>query len=143
MRLGVAGLGRAFTIMLPTFVQDERIALVAAADPRTEAREKFAADFKAHTYASVEELCADASVEAIYVATPHQFHAAHVCMAAAAGKHVLVEKPLAVTLAECRSMINAVERRAFTSLSATVTVSMRLTGARVKSLPAANLASLA
>ena len=109
LRLGVAGLGRAFTIMLPTFLQDERIALCAAADPRNEAREKFAADFKASAYASVEKLCADATIEAIYVATPHQFHAAHVCMAAAAGKHVLVEKPLAVTLAECRSMIDAVE----------------------------------
>jgi len=107
--LGIAGLGRAFTIMLPTFVQDERIALRAAADPRSEAREKFAADFEANAYASVEELCADATIEAIYVATPHQFHAAHVCMAAAAGKHVLVEKPLAVTLAECRTMIDAVE----------------------------------
>lgn len=109
LRVGVAGLGRAFTIMLPTFVQDERISLRAAADPRSEAREKFAADFKANAYASVEELCADATIEAIYVATPHQFHAAHVGMAAAAGKHVLVEKPLAVTLAECRSMIDAAD----------------------------------
>lgn len=110
LRLGIAGLGRAFTIMLPTFVQDERIALVAAADPRTEARERFAADFEAHTYASVEELCADHNVEVVYVATPHQFHATHVCQAAEAGKHTLVEKPLAVTLAECRAMINAAER---------------------------------
>ncbi len=110
LRLGVAGLGRAFTIMLPSFEKDERVALVAATDPRPEARERFAADFKARTYASVEELCADEQVEAVYVATPHQFHATHVCVAAAAGKHVLVEKPLAVTLAECRAMIDAVER---------------------------------
>lgn len=107
IRLGVAGLGRAFTIMLPTFSLDPRIELVAAADPRREAGEKFAEDFGARAYGSVEELCADPEVEAIYVATPHQLHAAHVRAAAANGKHVLVEKPLAVTIAECRAMIDA------------------------------------
>lgn len=109
LRLGVAGLGRAFTIMVPTFVLDERIELLAAADPRSEARRKFAQDFNARAYISVEELCADAEIEAIYVATPHQLHAAHVCMAAAAGKHVLVEKPLGVTISDCRTMIDAAE----------------------------------
>jgi phthalate 4,5-cis-dihydrodiol dehydrogenase len=109
LRLGVAGLGRAFTIMLPTFARDERVALIAAADPRREARQKFSEDFDASVYETVEELCRNTAVEAIYVATPHQLHAAHVAMAAAAGKHVLVEKPLAVTLAECRSMIAAAE----------------------------------
>jgi phthalate 4,5-cis-dihydrodiol dehydrogenase len=107
LRLGVAGLGRAFTIMLPTFTLDPRVALVAAADLREEARKKFAEDFDAPTYASVEQLCRDDNIEAIYVATPHQLHAEHVAMAASAGKHVLVEKPLAVTLPECRRMIEA------------------------------------
>ena len=109
LRLGVAGLGRAFTIMLPTFALDPRVELVAAADPREDARQRFAQDFNADAYASIEELCADNSVEAVYVATPHQCHAAHVCMAAAAGKHVLVEKPLAVTLADCQIMIDAAD----------------------------------
>ncbi len=43
----------------------------------------------------------------MYVASPHQHHAAHVAAAAAGGKHVLVEKPMAVTLAEARAMIDA------------------------------------
>jgi phthalate 4,5-cis-dihydrodiol dehydrogenase len=107
IRLGVAGLGRAFTIMLPTFSLDPRIELVAATDPRREAREKFAEDFGGRTYETVEALCADPGIDAIYVATPHQLHGAHVCAAAAAGKHVLVEKPLAVTVADCRAMIDA------------------------------------
>ena len=106
MRLGVAGLGRAFTIMLPTFLKDSRVKLIAAADPRPEARERFADEFDARAFASVKELCADTDVEAVYVATPHQLHAEHVCMAAAAGKHVLVEKPFALTIPECRSMID-------------------------------------
>ena len=52
-------------------------------------------------------MCANADVAAIYIASPHAFHADHVCLAAAHGKHVLVEKPMALTLAECTRMIDA------------------------------------
>jgi phthalate 4,5-cis-dihydrodiol dehydrogenase len=110
LRLGVAGLGRAFTIMLPTFQKGSRVKLTGAADPRPEARERFAAEFNAPAFASVKELCAAPDVEAIYVSTPHQLHAEHVCMAAMAGKHVLVEKPFALTISECRKMIDAAAR---------------------------------
>ena len=47
-------------------------------------RARFAADFGGRVYASVEALCADAEVDVVYVATPHQFHAEHVEAAAAA-----------------------------------------------------------
>ena len=57
LRLGVAGLGRAFTLMLPTFTGDPRVVLCGAADPRAEARARFASDFSAPTYATVAELC--------------------------------------------------------------------------------------
>ncbi len=72
LRIGVAGLGRAFTLMLPTLAADSRLELVAAADPRAEATGRFAADFGARVYVSVDELCADEGVEVVYVATPHQ-----------------------------------------------------------------------
>jgi phthalate 4,5-cis-dihydrodiol dehydrogenase len=110
LRMGVAGLGRAFTLMLPTLVADTRVELVAAADPRSEATQRFAVDFGARVYDTVEALCADPAVELVYVATPHEHHAAHVAAAAARGKHVLVEKPMAITLAECRQMIAVTDR---------------------------------
>ena len=110
LRLGAAGLGRAFTLMLPTLVADPRVELVAAADPRPEALRRFAGEFGGRVYASVEALCADGEVDVVYVATPHQFHAEHVEVAAARGKHLLVEKPMAITLDECRCMIAAAER---------------------------------
>ena len=110
LRLGIAGLGRAFTLMLPTFAADPRIALVAATDLRPEARKRFEEDFAAKTYDTVEALCADPAVEAVYIATPHQMHAEHVMIAAAHGKHVLVEKPIAIRLDECTAMIEAVRR---------------------------------
>jgi phthalate 4,5-cis-dihydrodiol dehydrogenase len=104
LRIGAVGLGRGFAVMLPTLVADPRVQLVAAADPRVEARHQFTADFPGSAYASVEELCADPAVEVVYVASPHQFHAEHVRVAAAARKHVLVEKPMAITLDECQRM---------------------------------------
>jgi phthalate 4,5-cis-dihydrodiol dehydrogenase len=110
LRLGVAGLGRAFTLMLRALAADPRIELCAAADPREEARRRFAADFAARTYATVEALCEDRGVDAIYVATPHQHHAAHAIAAMSRGKHVLVEKPMAITLDDCTRMIEAAER---------------------------------
>lgn len=110
LRLGVAGLGRAFTVMLPTLGADPRLALVAGADTRAEARQRFAADFSAKAYETVEALCADPNVEAIYVATPHQHHAQHSELAARHGKHLLVEKPLALTLEECAAVVEAARR---------------------------------
>jgi phthalate 4,5-cis-dihydrodiol dehydrogenase len=107
LKIGVAGLGRAFAAMLPTFARDARVTLVAAADPRAEARRQFEADFQARVYADVGDLCADANVDVVYVATPHQFHAAHAIAALSAGKHALVEKPMALSVEECRRMISA------------------------------------
>jgi phthalate 4,5-cis-dihydrodiol dehydrogenase len=110
LRLGVAGLGRAFSLMIPTFVAHPRIELTAGADPRPEAQARFAAEFHVPAYGTVDELCDDPDVDAVYVSTPHQFHAEHVRLAAAGGKHVLVEKPMALTLAECRAMIAATRK---------------------------------
>jgi phthalate 4,5-cis-dihydrodiol dehydrogenase len=107
LRLGVAGLGRGFMMMLPTFAGHPRTQIVAAADPRAEARAQFTRDFGGATYDTVTALCADPAVDAIYLGTPHQFHAEHVVAAAAHRKHILVEKPMALTLAECATMIDA------------------------------------
>jgi phthalate 4,5-cis-dihydrodiol dehydrogenase len=107
LQIGVVGLGRAFTLMLPTFVHDQRVRLVGACDPIAAARARFEKDFDAPGYETLEALCANPAVEVLYIASPHQFHAEHVCLAAAHGKHVLVEKPMALTLAECTRMIEA------------------------------------
>ncbi|HWV42922.1 Gfo/Idh/MocA family oxidoreductase [Pseudorhodoplanes sp.] len=110
IRLGIAGLGRAFTLMLPTFTADKRVTLAGATDLRREARRRFESDFQAPTYDTIEALCDDPNVEAVYVATPHQMHASHVVAAAERGKHVLVEKPIAIRIEECDAMIDAVRR---------------------------------
>ena len=104
LRIGVLGLSRGFVLMRPTFLADPRCQLVAAADPRPEARAAFEAEFAGRTYETAQALCADPEVEVIYIASPHQFHAEQAVLAARHGKHVLVEKPMALTLAECAAM---------------------------------------
>lgn len=85
--------------MAPAFA-DPRFELVAAAEIRE-------VSFPGKRFASVAELCQSPGIDVIYVATPHQFHAEHACTAMRYGKHVLVEKPMALDLHECRRMIDA------------------------------------
>ena len=110
IRFGVLGMGRAFTLMLPTFLGDQRIQLVAGFDPRGAARDAFETTFNGRAYTSEEDVCADPDVEWIYIATPHQLHAPHVALAASHGKHILVEKPLAITMDDGAEMVQACER---------------------------------
>ena len=58
-------------------------------------------------HASLEEVLRDSSVDAIYDATPDGLHAKHVIEAAKAGKHILVEKPLAISLVEGQAAVEA------------------------------------
>jgi predicted dehydrogenase len=84
--------------------------VTAAADARKVAREKFSEDFGGAAYESVEELCRSAHVDALYIATPHDLHARHTIAAAENRKHVIVEKPMALTIDECDRMNAAAEK---------------------------------
>ena len=106
--LGICGLGRAFTLMLPTFVGDNRFVLVAATTPNRETRDIFNKDFDAPSYPDLTALCTDPNVDAVYIASPHEFHFEHVEIAARAGKHILVEKPLAISLKEAQAIVDIV-----------------------------------
>ena len=69
-------------------------------------------------FGSYAAAAADPRVEAMYLCTPHHLHQAHVALAAQAGKHILVEKPIARTLAEGRAMITAAQRAGVTLMVA-------------------------
>ncbi len=115
LRIGVIGLGRAAGLMIPALTAHPHVRLTAAADPNPDARARFEAEFGGRTYRDAEALCASGDVDAVYIATPHQRHAPDVVIAAALGKHAIVEKPMALTLADCRAMTDAV-RAAGTAL---------------------------
>src|SRR5580704_635608 len=108
--LSVIGLGMAGAVMVRATARHPGVVLAAAADPQAGPREAFAGDFNARAYADARALVEDAAVEAVYIATPHQFHAEHAIAAAERGKHVILEKPMALTLADCDRIIAAVDR---------------------------------
>ena len=110
LRLGMAGLGVASTQILPPIGKLPFIKITAAADMRTDAVAKFRAQYQAEGYTSVEELCASPNVDAIYIATPNSLHAEHAMIAAKHKKHIIVEKPMAMNLAECDAMNEAAEK---------------------------------
>jgi phthalate 4,5-cis-dihydrodiol dehydrogenase len=110
LRLGAIGLGRAAATMLPSLLAHPHVRLRAAADPNPAARARFETDFGGRTFATAAELCASGEIDAVYIATPHQFHASDVLTAANAGIHAIVEKPMALTVEECRTMTEAAER---------------------------------
>lgn len=107
LRVGVIGLGRAAGLMIPALTGHPHVRLTAAADPNPDARTRFEAEFGGKTYADAEALCASGDVDAVYIATPHQRHVTDASIAAAYRKHAIVEKPMALTLEDCRAMTEA------------------------------------
>jgi phthalate 4,5-cis-dihydrodiol dehydrogenase len=111
--LGFIGLGQAVARMFQQYPQGSRnwpYKVVAAAEPREEARVQFGKDFDGHAYSTPEDMCRDPQVDVVYVATPPEMHRAHVEIAARHGKHVIVEKPMALSLEDCQAMIECCER---------------------------------
>jgi len=80
----------------------------AVSRARFELAESFAAEFGAKKwYKTADELLKNNEIDAVYVATPVNLHCPHTIAAAEAGKHVLCEKPMAMTTTECDRMIAA------------------------------------
>jgi phthalate 4,5-cis-dihydrodiol dehydrogenase len=92
---------------LPALSQNPEFELVAIVDPVEPIRAEAAAEFGMATYARIEELLLHPGLDAVYVGSPTQLHREHVELACRAGKHVLVEKPMAVSLADAQSMAEA------------------------------------
>jgi len=110
LRVGVVGLGRAAGLMIPSLAGHPHVKLTAAADPLPAARARFEREFGGRTYPDARSLCASDDVDAVYIATPHARHAADAIVAAELGKHAIVEKPMALTLEDCRAMTEAASR---------------------------------
>lgn len=108
--MGMAGLGVASTQILPPISSLPYVKITAAADTRTDALQKFRETYKGEVFTSVVTMCESPNVDAVYIATPNQLHAEHVIAAAERGKHVIVEKPMALSIAECDAMNEAAEK---------------------------------
>ena len=85
----------------------ESAELVAVQDIDAARIDEVAANYGVTKYEKEYDLLNDENVEAVYIATPNFLHHGQVLAAAEAGKHVLCEKPLALTLEECEEMVAA------------------------------------
>jgi phthalate 4,5-cis-dihydrodiol dehydrogenase len=110
IRIGIAGLGAAGRAFLPAIAAHPGMVLDAIADPAPQVRAQAGAELGVAVCATVAELVARPTVDAVYIATPTELHVEHAALACAAGKHVLVEKPMAGNLAQAEAMIEAAER---------------------------------
>jgi phthalate 4,5-cis-dihydrodiol dehydrogenase len=110
LRFGIVGLGRAAAATVPAIARHPDLEIVAAADTNADILEQFAQQYGSRSYPSIEALCQDPHVDAVYIATPTHLHTQHVLTAVQNGKHVIAEKPLAITLEDAERMIEAVDR---------------------------------
>lgn len=109
LRWGLIGSGDiAKKRIAPALIALENCELVGVARRRAELAREFADSFGIEkAFAGVAELVADKSIDAVYIASPVFLHCEHALSAAAAGKHVLCEKPLGLTSAESRAIVDA------------------------------------
>lgn len=110
MRWGLIGTGwHARAKIAPALAASGRLAGVVASSPDKAAA--FVAEVGAgRPYPSLAAMLADPAIDAVLVATPNDLHLEQVLATAAAGKHVLVEKPMALDGGQCRQMIEACQQ---------------------------------
>jgi phthalate 4,5-cis-dihydrodiol dehydrogenase len=118
LRMAMIGLGQGAAGTLPALDAMPEIELVAGADLNPAMRAGFAEHYpQARVYEGVEAACADPNVEAVWIATPNRFHCEHALAAMRGGKHVIVEKPMAISLEEADAMVAASEANGVTLLA--------------------------
>jgi predicted dehydrogenase len=112
VRIGIAGAGLiARRAHLPGFAATSDAKVVGVASGRPSSAKAVAKEFAIpRTYDTWQALVADPEIDAVDICAPNSLHAPIALAAAEAHKHILVEKPMAVSLAEADSMIGAAER---------------------------------
>jgi predicted dehydrogenase len=111
LRIGMAGAGRVANVHLRAIGGTEAVEIVGILDLNQElAREQAGKNGIPRVYASWDELLKDDAVQCVATLLPHDLHEQYATEALSAGKHVVCEKPLAPTVAECDRMLAAASR---------------------------------
>ena len=119
LRIGILGCANIARQFARDVSPSPAVRIVAVASRQADKAAAFAAEFNiARHHASYEALLADAGVDAIYLPLPNSLHADWAVRAAAAGKHVLCEKPLALDGAEAQRMFDAAQQHGVMLLEA-------------------------
>lgn len=114
LNFGLIGCGRVAPRHAQSLEQVREARLVAVADIRADRAQHFAEEYRAEAHLDYCELLARSDVEAVSICVPSGLHAQVTVDALAAGKHVLVEKPIALNLADADRMIAAAREKGLT-----------------------------
>lgn len=111
LRIGVAGLGRiGWDFHCKTLGSHADWQLVAVADPAEPRRQEAEKTYGCRSFAQVEQMLDAADLDAVTIATPTHFHRQHALTAFKHQLHVMLEKPMAMTLADARAIVRAAEK---------------------------------
>ena len=106
LRMGIIGCGKVAHLHAKALQQIDECSLVAVQSRNPLRAKDFAAQYGAKAFEKVEEMIAKEKVDAVIICTPHPEHKSPAITALNAGAHVLIEKPLAISLADCDAMID-------------------------------------
>lgn len=109
LRIGVIGsgfMGRTNAETVSRYLKGAKLMAIAGGSRAAQ----LAADYGVECAPSVEALLARTDIDAVFLSTPHSTHAELAAAAAASGKHVLVDKPMAASVEECTRIINAAKQ---------------------------------
>lgn len=107
MRFGIIGCGRIAPKHAESIIALEEAELVAICDIVPELAQDFANKYGAVPYGNYQELLDRKDIDIVTIATPSDLHAQIGCAAARAGKHVIVEKPMAMSLTGADQLISS------------------------------------
>lgn len=110
LKIGLIGYGKVAQLHAKAISELSNAELVSVCGRNDERRDRFAAEWRIGSRRTVSEMAKHDGVEAVIVTTPHPRHRGDTLEAFDAGCHVLVEKPMALTVAECAEMIEASEQ---------------------------------
>jgi predicted dehydrogenase len=108
--VGIIGAGRVCGAHATAAAALAQTRLVGVAEPDEARRARFIERFGGQGFADYRELFDAPGVDAVVLALPHHLHVGVACAAFEAGKHVLIEKPMAVTVDECDAILGAAKR---------------------------------
>jgi predicted dehydrogenase len=114
VRVALVGCGKVASVHAAALRSLPEAEFVAACDVSAARAEAFAAKYGVRPFTDLAAMLRDARPEAVVIGTPHPLHAEAAVRAAEAGVHVLVEKPLAATLADCDAMLAAARKSGVT-----------------------------
>ena len=111
INIGIIGCGRIAQVRhIPEYDKNQDARIYGVYDINEKRAKEVAEKYHAIPYKSYEEMLADSAIDAVSICTANYSHCEISVKALTAGKHVLCEKPMAVTYEECQAMVEAAKK---------------------------------